>query len=190
MPSSTNAPTRLVQLLNLVIFQAAWFASVLGAAHAQPLWGTAAVLAALAWHLAVSAQPLQEAKLIAAAVLMGLAVETAVVWQGHTTYTSGQPYAQLPPYWMVALWGLLGMALNVTLRWLKNRWVLAAVLGAVVGPLSYASGMRLGAAHFTHATAALITQMVIWAVAMPVLVGLSNRFDGVVVISSMRKTLP
>jgi Protein of unknown function (DUF2878) len=170
---------RHIQLLNLVIFQSAWFASVLGAAHSRPLWGTAAVLAALLWHLAVSARPLQEAKLITAAVLIGFGFEAAVVWQGHTTYTSGQPYVQLPPYWMVALWGLFGMALNVTLRWLKNRWVLAAVLGAVLGPLSYASGVRLGAAQFTNATAALTTQAMIWAVAMPVLMRLSNRFDGV-----------
>jgi hypothetical protein len=179
MSTTTSPPTRTIQLLNFVVFQTAWFAGVLGAAYLLPLWGTAGVLAAMAWHLMVSARPVQEAKLMAAACLIGLVVETVVAMQGHITYTSGQPDPHFAPYWMVALWGLLGIALNVTMRWLKNRVLLAAVLGAVVGPLSYVSGVRLGAAQFTDATAALVTQSVVWAVAMPVLMWLSNRFDGV-----------
>jgi hypothetical protein len=81
---------------------------------------------------------------------------------------------------MVALWGLLGIALNVTLRWLKHRPVLAAVLGAVAGPLSFLSGVRLGGAAFVDRTPALVTLACTWAVLMPVLMALSDRFDGVV----------
>ena len=174
-------PTRTIQFLNFVVFQSAWLAAVVGAAHQLPLWGTAAVGAALAWHLAVSARPADEAKLFGLACLIGFAVETGQVGLGHVAYPSGQPVSYLAPYWMVALWGLLAIALNVTMRWMKGRYLLAAVLGAIAGPASFLSGVKLGGAQFVAMTPALVTMACTWAVLMPALVWLSTRFDGVAV---------
>jgi len=172
-------PTRAVRLSNFVVFQLAWFAAVVGAANGLPLAGTACVVAAIGWHLFVSARPAQEGRLVVVACLAGFAIETAIVLQGHVAYASGQPVPQLAPYWMVALWGLLAIALNVTLRWLRTRPWLAAMLGAVAGPLSFISGVRLGGARFVDAGPALLTLALVWAVLMPALVWLSTRLDGV-----------
>ena len=172
-------PTRTMQWLNFALFQAAWFAGVLGAAHDVPLLGTLIVAAVIAWHVSVSARPVMEAKLVVAALAIGAVFETFCVQLGQVTFTSGQPEPYLAPYWMVAMWGLLAIALNVTMRWMKRRWLLAAALGAIAGPMSYAAGVRLGAATFIHATAALTTLAVAWALLMPLLVWLSDRFDGV-----------
>lgn len=177
--STPVAPTRGLQIANFVVFQAAWFAAVLGAAHHIPLWGTACVIAAIAWHLRVSARPAQEAKLIALACLIGFVVESAISMQGHVAYPSGQPVRWLAPYWMVALWGELAIALNVTMRWMKRRLWLAGVLGAIAGPMAFASGVRLGGAQFIDTTPALVMLACCWTVAMPLLAWLSNRFDGV-----------
>ena len=173
------APTRGVQIANFVVFQAAWFGAVLGAAHQMPLWGTACVIAVIAWHLGISARPAQEAKLIGLACVIGFVVESAVAMQGHVTYPSGQPVAWLAPYWMVALWGELAIALNVTMRWMKRRVWLAALFGALGGPAAFAAGVRLGGASFVDETSALVTLAGVYAVVMPLLVWLSNRFDGV-----------
>ena len=178
---ATLRPTRAIQIANFIVFQAAWFGAVLGAAHQLPLWGTASVVAAIAWHLAVSARPAQEARLVALACLIGFIVESVTVMQGHIAYPSGQPDPRFAPYWIVALWGLLAIALNVTMRWLKGRWWLAAVLGAIAGPMSFAGGVRLGGAQFVDATIALATMACTWAVLMPALMWLSSRFDGVAV---------
>ena len=178
---SATRPTRTIQLINFVVFQSAWFAAVLGAAHQLPLWGTAAVMAAFAWHLSVSARPTEEAKLFGLICLIGFVVETGNVLLGHVSYPSGQPVASLAPYWMVALWGLLAIALNVTMRWLKHRYLLAAVLGAIAGPASFVSGVKLGGAQFVHTAPALIIMACSWAVLMPALMWLSMRFDGVAV---------
>jgi Protein of unknown function (DUF2878) len=181
MPRPAAAPTRGIQIVNFIVFQAAWFGAVLGAAHGLPLWGTAGVVAAIAWHLSVSARPASEARLIAIACGIGFVVESASAIQGHIAYPSGQPVAWLAPYWMVALWGELAIALNVTMRWLKSRLWLAALLGAIAGPASFVSGVKLGGAQFLDATHALVWLGVTWAVLMPLLVRLSSRFDGVVV---------
>lgn len=172
-------PTRALQLLNFVVFQAAWFGAILGAAHRHPGWGTACIAAAIAWHLSVSARPRQEARLIAGISVIGFGIETLSVALGFVNYPSGQPVAWLAPYWMVALWALLGIALNVTLRWLKRRPWLAAMLGAVAGPASFVAGVRLGGAAFVAEGPALASMAVGWAVLMPALMALSMRFDGV-----------
>ena len=181
-----GAPSRARQLANFAIFEAAWFACILGVAHGAPGWGTAAVLAALAWHVAISARPAAELTLAASLATIGFVVESLVVAQGHVAYPTGQPVAWLAPYWMVALWAEFAMAPNVTLRWLKGRPWLACVLGVIFGPLSFAGGVRLGGARFVDMTAALTTLAVQWGLLMPLVMWLSNRFDGVTVTPPAR----
>jgi len=174
-----GGPTRARQAANFVVFEAAWFACILGVAHGRPLWGTAAVAAAIAWHVAISARPATELTLAGLLGVIGLLAESLVVAQGHVAYPAGQPVAWLAPYWMVALWAEFAIALNVTLRWLKRRPALALVLGAVFGPLSFLGGVRLGGARFIDEGAALVTLAALWAVLMPLVMALSDRFDGV-----------
>ena len=181
-PHVTGAPSRARQLTNFAIFEGAWFACILGVAHGQPALGTAVVLAAIAWHVAISARPATELALAGLLAVIGLVAETAVVAQGHVAYPAGQPVAWLAPYWMVALWAEFAIALNVTLRWLKRRPLVALVLGGVFGPLSFIGGVRLGGAQFVDKPAALVTLACMWAVLMPLVMALSNRFDGVTAV--------
>lgn len=174
-----NLPWRTRQIANLVVFQSAWFAAVLGAAHQEPLLGTACVAAAIAWHVGISEHPWEEVGLVALACAIGFVVETFIASQGNVSYPSGQPDPRIAPYWMVAMWGLLAIALNVTLRWMRGRWWLTAIVAALAGPASFVSGVRLGGATFIHTAPALVTLACIWALAMPALVWLSMRFDGV-----------
>jgi hypothetical protein len=88
---------------------------------------------------------------------------------------------------MVALWGEFAIALNVTLRWLKRRPLLAMLLGAVFGPLSFLGGVRLGGARFVDEVPALITLAVMWAALMPLVMALSDRLDGVALPETPRK---
>ena len=175
-----RAPSLARRLVNFAVFEAAWFACIYGVAHGQPAWGTAAVVAAIAWHVAISARPATELALIVILCAIGLVAESLVVEQGNVAYPAGQPVAWLAPYWMVALWGEFGIALNVTLRWLKRKPWLAALLGALFGPLSFLGGVRLGGARFVDEPAALVTLVVMWAALMPLVMWLSDRFDGVV----------
>lgn len=174
-----SRPTPAMKLANVAVSQLGWFAAVLGAARHLPLLGTACVLAAIGWHLAMSARPGREARLVALAMLIGFAIESARAAAGQVGYPSGQPDPRLAPYWIVALWGLFAITLNVSLRWLRQRLWLAAMLGAVAGPASFASGVRLGAAWLVDGHPALLVLALAWAAALPSLVWLAIRFDGV-----------
>jgi len=174
-----SEPTLARRIANFGAFQLAWFAAVLGAARSAPAWGTACVAAVIAWHVLVSARPAREAQLVACVCLVGVVFESLVVAQGHVQYASGQLAPLLPPFWIIALWGLLAITLNVTLRWLKRRPWLCAALGALAGPASFLAGARLGAARLVDPVPAIVTLGFGWAVLLPLLMALSNHFDGV-----------
>lgn len=177
--SPAAAPTLGVRIANFVLFQLAWFAIVLGTARGYALWGTLCAVAVIGWHLAISARPDRESALLACLLAIGFVFETLMVGLGHVRYPNGQPLAWLAPYWMVALWGLFAVTLNVTFRWLRGRRVLAALLGAIAGPLSFAAGVRLGAAKFVDPDIALALLALGWALLMPLLMTLAERLDGV-----------
>jgi len=77
------------------------------------------------------------------------------------------------------LWALFAAQFNTTFGWLKQRMLLASVLGAIAGPMSFRAGAALGAVRFAFPLPATIVLAIGWAILMPVLILLSRRWDGV-----------
>jgi len=164
--------------LNIAAFQVGWFACVLGAARGMPWAGTAIALAVVAMHLYLAPQGRHQALLILFAAVLGLLADTILMSGGWLAFTSGMLVPGAAPHWMVALWMVFATTINVSLNWLKNRWLLAVVFGAAGGPLAYYSGAKLGAVTLTDPVAALVAVGVAWALAMPLLLVLAERFNG------------
>ena len=165
-------------VVNILLFQAGWFACVLGAAHDLPWAGPLAAAAIVAWHLARAAQPNHELALVAVAAVLGALFETLLVQAGWVRFETGVLIEGTAPYWMVALWAIFATTLNISLRSLRpHRW-LAAVLGAIGGPVAYYAGARLGALEFGAAGAALAAIAIGWGILTPVLLGAARRLDG------------
>ena len=164
---------------NFVLFQAGWFACVLSAARGYPWIGTSVAAAIVAWHALRAERPATELKLIAIVVLLGAVWDSALVMLGWIAYPNGTLIAGTAPHWILALWALFATALNVSLRWLKPKHWIAALLGAVSGPLSYWAAARLGAVAFVEPMRVVIALAVGWALIMPTLMWLSCRFDGI-----------
>ena len=185
MPSLNNtsrgdAPTlsgarRRRLLMNFVLFEAAWFACVIGASHdgLAVMAGTGAALLAVALHVVLSEQPIAELELAMAAALIGLLWETFLIQIGVVAVPHGELIVGVAPPWIVAMWALFATTLNYSLGWLRGRWTLAAVLGAIAGPLSYWAGVRMGALQFIDPVKAVIALAIGWGVATPLLLGLA-----------------
>ena len=77
------------------------------------------------------------------------------------------------------MWMLFATTLNMSLRFLKGKPLLAATLGFVGGPLAYLGGAKLGGMIFVNDVAALATLAVGWGALMPVLTLLATRLDGI-----------
>ncbi|MFN0123715.1 MAG: DUF2878 domain-containing protein [Blastocatellia bacterium] len=160
-------------LLNFIILQIGWYACVVGAARgyawAGPLY--TAVFAAI--HLWMTRDPAGEARLLVAVGALGAAIDGALKGTGLLTYAS-DAFAGLPigPPWIIALWVLLACSLNSSFAWLRGRPLLACLLGAIFGPLSFLAGARLGAVVFHQTqTVTMCVLALVWGCAMPLCVG-------------------
>jgi hypothetical protein len=164
-------------LLNIILFQAAWFAAVLGAARGNEWYGPLAVAPVLLVHIALIEDRLRELSLLLVIGVIGFCFDTALSAAGIVT-----PRGHILPYpfsqpWMVSLWLNLAATLNVSLKWLKGRSLSAALFGAFGGTCAYYSGARLGATLALPDVHGIIVLMVGWGIMTPVLVWLAGRIQ-------------
>lgn len=180
-PSSSNAArgAALKPWLYFVVGQAGWFVCVTSAARGVAWIGAVFVLAAVFWHATLVAAPVPELKLVAAAVLIGALWETILVASGLLVYPNGVLIPGTAPWWLLALWALFAVQLNVLFSWLKQRLLLAAALGALAGPLSFRAGAALGAVRLADPVLSCAALGAGWAVLMPLILALARRWDGV-----------
>ena len=165
-------------LVNALAFQMGWLACVLGGANQLPWAGTLVAAFIIAWHLSQAKRPGREFALLAVAGVLGAVWDSLLVAAGLLSYPSGTLLAGTAPYWIVAMWVLFASTLNVSLRWLRGRWTLAALLGALGGPLAYYAGAGLDGVEVTVPWLAFGALAAGWAVLMPLLIALAMYFDG------------
>lgn len=168
----------MLLLVNFIAFQAAWFSSVIGAASEMPWLGPVAVLIALALHLRAARKPFEEVLLVVSCALIGATFDSILVGSGWVTYKAGLFSDYFAPYWIITMWMLFATTLNVSMRWLRGKPKLAALLGFYGGPASYIAGQQLGGIVLVNQVAALVALAIGWAVMMPILMWLSENLDG------------
>lgn len=164
---------------NFVLFQLGWFSSVLGGANALPWLGPVVVLGVVAVHLGLAKRPSNELALILGCASLGAVFDSLLVAFGWVSYSSGVFAPSMAPYWIIAMWMSFATTLNVSLRWLRDMPLVAAVLGLVAGPVTYLGGAKFGGLEFVDQTAALTTLGAGWAVMLPALMLLAARLDGI-----------
>jgi hypothetical protein len=157
--------------LNLVAYQCAWLACVLGAAHRLPALGLAVAGAALLLHLSLALAPGRELALAGVTASAGGLFESALLASGWVRASD--------PLLMIALWAVFATTLNVALRPLRGRYLLCMVVAAVGAPLAYHAGARLGALNLLDPVPALAMISFGWALLLPLLMHAAQRFDGV-----------
>ncbi|WP_175690613.1 DUF2878 domain-containing protein [Burkholderia anthina] len=165
----------------LVLSQAGWLVCVLSAAHRQGWIGTLCAVLLAGAHLLrarePAREPAREAALIAIITVLGWSWEAVPAATGWLSYANGVMFEGTAPYWIAGLWLLFASELNVLLRWLRERWVIASWLGACAGPLSFRAGAALGAVHIASPAAWVLLGSG-WAVLLPSAVWLGHRLDG------------
>jgi Protein of unknown function (DUF2878) len=133
---------------NFIAYQAVWWAIVYSAGRNRTLPGVLAAVVFVCMQLAVSEQRVSDVRLIAVALLVGIVLDGALAASGVVQYSSSPP--AIPPggapVWILALWAAFALTLNHSLRWLRGRPLIGALLGAAGGPLAYASSSRLSGA--------------------------------------------
>ena len=164
------------KLNNFILFQAAWFIAILGAAKGMPWLGPLAMVPVLSVHLILTENRSGEMKLLLTAGILGFLFDTVLVAAGvflPMAYLLPRP---LSPPWMVSLWLNFAATLNVSLAWLRGRYILSTVFGVIGGPLAYYSGARMGATEALPSLGGMLILAFGWGCMTPVLVWLARTF--------------
>lgn len=166
-------------IVNFVLLHGLWPACVLGAAR-DMMWMAVAYFAAYAaLELARSHVRGREVTLMGAMGIAGTLSDTFYLQFGVISFAMPFPSADLAPAWITMLW--MGLALSMTrcLGWLRGRYLLASVLGALASPVSYYMGCSLGAGELGQPTwASLLVLAAGWAVMMPLSAWMASRLVG------------
>ena len=164
-------------LVNFIGFQVGWFACVLGAANDKELLGMIIALGIVIYHVVNQGDSRKELKLVLAATVIGLLWETWVLNLNILRYPSHPEALFWAPTWLIMMWALFATTINLSMGWLKGRWVLAVIMGAIFGPLAFVAGEKLDAVVFLDSTLSMITLAIGWGLLMPLLLWLAGRIN-------------
>lgn len=166
-----------IRILNLIGFNAGWFACVLGAAYGFPWTGVVIVGGLLIAHLFIFPHVRNALGLVLLSGVLGYAADSILVLVGTLRFDASVQILGPSPLWMVFMWVNFALALPLSMAFLKGRYGLAALFGAIGGPLAYAAGNKLGAVEIPASLLPWILISIEWASAMPLMSWLASRLD-------------
>lgn len=166
-----------------LLFQLCWF----GCAYSEALrvwWLGPVMMAGFVGWMSRLFSPRKVLPLALGAGLVGLLLDGGLVRLGVLQFgplaagltsdgLGAESSAVSVPLWMVVLWVGFGTLLLGPLSWMRGRFGVGLIFGALGGPLSYLGGARLGALHLSEPLAmSLLWVGAEWALAMPLLLWL------------------
>jgi hypothetical protein len=156
------------KIANFVLFQVGWFACIFGGASGHVVASVLFSLALVAISVWQTPFKKNTLALFGKIGLYGLVGDTLLLQLGFLQFNSPVPFAFLSPIWMWILWILFASTLNQSMAWLLGKPLMGALLGGILGPLSYIAGVELGAASWGNKLQAIVLIGFIWAIGMPI----------------------
>lgn len=165
----------LNRAFNTFLFYFGWIVCLQEGPKGHFLYGFLIVLAAVAYFFYFSPCWKADFILLAFVLLVGPLSDILYARLGLLQY---HPYfhfhSWIPPIWVFLLWGLFGVNIQL-FSWLSHHWVLATVLGALSGPLSYFSVVRLGGASLLMPMSLVFLAIgLVWAIFLPCFIWLND----------------
>lgn len=161
---------------NLIFFKIVYGMSLAGVSIGFPWLGAIGLIGFLIWHAKTSAHAKADFILVGIAILLGTLVDTINIHTGVLVYQESWPSASIAPFWIMVLWANLALIMNGALRWLQGRYLMAAAIGAVFGPLGYMLGVKLGTASYAgDKLEFFLVTGISWMIALPLLLLTAER---------------
>jgi hypothetical protein len=171
-------PERAKVPLNFLLYNLTWVVAVVGASKGQPLLGPIVAGAFVVIHLLILKDHWKnELQFIIATVLIGSLLDSPLSRYGYVVFNAPDPsIVGSYPIWMSSLWAGFAATLSLSLSWMKGRYLIGALFGAIGGPASLYAGVRLGAANFQgDELNILLFSAFEWSIAIPVVLYLHKK---------------
>jgi hypothetical protein len=165
----------LNRVFNTFLFYFGWIVCLQEGSKGQFLYGLLIVLAAVAYYFYSSSCWKADYILLALVVLIGPLSDVLYARLGLLQYhPSTHLFSWIPPLWVFFLWALFGVNIQL-FSWLGHHRLLAVLLGALSGPLSYFSVVRLGGASLLMPMSLVFLAIgLVWAIFLPSFVWLND----------------
>lgn len=172
----------LNRVSSTAIFYIGWIICLREVSIKHSYYGVLLVLSFIAYYLYNSSSRKADYLLLGLVVAFGPLSDVTYAQLGLLKYHSVHSLPSwIPPLWVFILWGLFGANIHL-FSWLNRRWWLAALLGAIGGPASYLSIVKLGGASLLKPLPlTFMTIGGIWTIFLPSFIWLNDylkrRFD-------------
>lgn len=123
-------------LLNIVIFQLAWWALAISLAQKLHSLAYSVIAVGVLLHIFYISRP-GERRLWVSAAAAGFLMDLVFAGLGWIEFYQTSQLIFVGWAWLLGIWLLFAATLSHSLNWLLQKPILAAVLGAIFGPLTY-----------------------------------------------------
>ncbi len=138
---------------NLIGYQLLWLIVVSSAGRGSPWLAAGASVVFVGTQLWLSRRRAADLRLLTLGVALGMLSDGCLARSGLLYYAAAVP-AVPPggaPLWIICLWAAFSLTLTRSLAWLARHTWIAALFGAVAGPLAYLGAARgWSAVRFTR----------------------------------------
>jgi hypothetical protein len=163
-------------LINQGLFQLAWPACVIGAAHGIFWTGLLVVGALVLWQLNRRNRHPLDLRMIGVCLGLGFVLDTAWVQLGLLDFAMAWPSSNVAPMWIMLLWISVALVINHSMAAFKHRLWILAVAGGIGSPFSYFAGSRFGAVEWlAPAWQVILATGLSWAIVLPLLFWLARE---------------
>ena len=163
---------RTVELIiNALAFQVIWAVAVL----LGDGWAVLASLVYLIVHQLLLVNNVLEWALVLGVTLVGCSMDTLFGKIGVLEFDSG---TILLPVWLACIWLGFAMTLKHAMAWLRDKLFIAALVGAVAGPVAYYTGAQMSEVTLAQPMwLSLFSLAIWWACFMPFAMRCSRVID-------------
>ena len=140
-------------LFNIFGFYFCWWISIYGASVEIYYLGPLSVLLFLFIHLYKIVYHKNEILFLIICFFVGATIDTLLLRFNVIEYDGFLPYYyDIAPLWVVCLWVCFGATISHSFKWVKRRYLLLSILGAMSGPIIYFSATKFNTLHFINET--------------------------------------
>lgn len=156
-------------LVNYIAFVLGWAVCTVGGNTF--VWG--GVLAGLALHAYLQKPSWMEWFAILWVGCFGFLVDAFLI---HFMVFQPLPEQGLSPWWLVGIWIFFATTIRHSLKWLVGRPILGAISGGLAGMFVYTTAENVGSLYFIHPTMGPIVILATFAILVPALIHIINRW--------------
>jgi hypothetical protein len=164
---------------NLISVNIGWLACIFGAARGNYWLGLVVVPILFTIHItAIERHKIHKIFIVAlATTAIGFLMDTTLIIVGAVEPNRWVMPAPFTTIWDLMIWANFSLTLDVSLRFMQKRPLVAAFLGAICAPGTYYAGDRLGALNFSEPVfRSLLWVGAVWLFAMPCLSLMARYF--------------